>query len=135
MLGAVATGLIFSSCCLGFVRGLQVSVFFLPFVFLTALLRRKALRVFSFIAAVVLSFIVFSYCGLQGYFYENYDASLTSTFIVESISNTNQKEASDYIQTSLQDIALWTCLTIFAYAVYVYALVKLLSVKPIVSKT
>ena len=134
LLGAVAIGLIFSSCCLGLVRGLQISVFFLPFVFLTALLRRKVHRILSFIAAVVLSFIVFSYCGLQGYFYENYDASLTSRFIVESISNTNQKEASDYIQTSLQDIVLWTCLAIFAYAVYVYALVKLLAAKPVVSK-
>lgn len=53
---------------------------------------------------------------------------------MESISNTNQKEASDYIQTSLQDIVLWTCLAIFAYAVYVYALVKLLAAKPVVSK-
>lgn len=53
---------------------------------------------------------------------------------MESISNTNQKEASDYIQTSLQNIVLWTCLAIFAYAVYVYALVKLLAAKPVVSK-
>lgn len=134
LLVAVAIGLIFPSCSLGIVRGLQISVFFLPFVFLIPLLRGKTLRIFSFIAAIVLSAIVFSYCGLQGYFYENYDASLTSTFIVESISNTNQKEASDYIQTSLQDIVFWAGLTIFAYAINVYALIKLLSLRPIVSR-
>lgn len=98
---------IFSSISLGFIRGAQLAAFYIPLSILLALRLNSLFKKILFIVNVVFCLIVSSFCGIQGFLYENYEASIDSSFVVEALANTNIDEAVSYIKAGLEELLIW----------------------------
>lgn len=98
---------IFSSISLGFIRSAQLAAFYIPLSILLALRLNSLLKKILFIVNVIFCLIVSSFCGIQGFLYENYEASIDSSFVVEALANTNIDEAVSYIKAGLEELLIW----------------------------
>ena len=98
---------IFSSISLGFIRSAQLAAFYIPLSILLALRLNSFLKKILFIVNVIFCLIVSSFCGIQGFLYENYEASIDSSFVVEALANTNIDEVVSYIKAGLEELLIW----------------------------
>ena len=118
--------LLATSCCtLGFVRGVQLFAFYAPFPLILTCNLPKFVKNSVLLLTAILSLIIISYCCIQGFLYEHYDASLKSTFVIEALANTNPAEAKDYLTTSLGSLLSWCVFFTVISALIIFVLFKL----------
>ncbi len=98
---------IFSSISLGLIRSAQLAAFYVPLSFLLALQLNSSLKKILFAVNIVFCLLVSSFCCIQGFLYENYEASIDSSFVVEALANTNMDESVSYIKAGLEQLLIW----------------------------
>lgn len=114
-----------SCCTLGFVRGVQLFVFYAPFPLILTCNLPKFVKNFVLLLTATISLIIISFCCIQGFLYEHYDASLKSTFVIEALANTNPTEAKDYLTTSLGSLLSWGLFFTVISSLIIFILFKL----------
>lgn len=98
---------VFSFVALGIVRGLQLAAFYVPLAFMCTLRLPQFIKKIFLIGNVIFCFLVVSFCGVQGFLYKNYDASVDSSFVIQALANTNTCESISYLKASLEQLVLW----------------------------
>ena len=126
---------IFSGVALGKVRGLQLAAFYVPISFLCTLHLPLTIKRILLICNITFCFLIVSFCGIQGFLYKNYDASLDSSFVIQALANTNTDEAVSYLKAGLEELLLWGTSSLLVFILCTICLTKIIQISSLRSKS
>lgn len=99
ILGIIGLNVLFACYNIPLKRAFQLQLFNIIFLVLIAFPVNKPLRLTGTILSIFSNLLLIILVTVQGILYANYNADLDSTFVIESLANTNLNESSEFLRS------------------------------------